>query len=766
MTTKTIITANQPESDPFVIEDGQEIVLRAAGLQAGSYVRIEMLKLTPAAASRGVCCVRDPSIDIEWQLPLLRNCTLPDGSASLVQVKLTENIPWVVLRQPAGVLLRAILESDDPLSEVVTVELISREAIGEYVEAPFEPDQCCSETEVDWVATDEYRCVINEETGDDLDPSGTYQRKYISNGCSTEWRDEADLIWTATGQYRCVNTDNPAEGGTYSTEVEKRDQCGDLRWFTGTTETWMTTGDYTCATANDTDISIRLTTHCGDTGWAVSTTLTQVWTPQGVYRLASNIEVVEQQQTNQCGRAKWVAEAAVWTETGEYRLTDDVEVVQQKNVNQAGGVKWVDEPAVWTDTGTYRATDDPEVVQKQQVNQAGGYKWVDVPAIWSETGETRCSGDNVETQYANQAGVTKWVATGTVTWVETGTTRCVDGAGQKQEINDCGITRWTATGAGCGYVASIPLPGGGLAYNDDEGLRDPAADVQLVGCDDETSLGWIYPSAREGANTPVYAGCSIGGCDGDIIGYAVNDTTVRLPDVFKVKVTGTVATQTEVTSLPELTVKPNLTAVDFFYDADGQGYILWSDGTVSQTTSGGTGCGCTSVTAGMSEITTSDSTSVAFTGNGTEDDPLSATITVTTADSTSVDFSGNGTPSSPLTAVTSISAASGNQLQLLSDGLYAPAGSTTVNPTAAVWSGYVWATNTGEGSDISLSARIVGPENTEFYLQVNGTSCGPYTTSPGRKATIATFAVVQGTPLTYLMVGGHTVALIQYSQTA
>jgi hypothetical protein len=150
-------------------------------------------------------------------------------------------------------------------------------------------------------------------------------------------------------------------------------------------------------------------------------------------------------------------------------------------------------------------------------------------------------------------------------------------------------------------------------------------------------------------------------------------------------------------------------------------------------------------TGGISAITTTDSSSVDFSGDGTTATPLTAVskvsttagnalsvdanglyvatptastglVSVTATDSPTVDFSGNGTVGTPLTAVTKISATAGNALVANTDGLFIP--TPTSGISTDIGNRLVLGSDTKPYEDISgqLVAVYASPSSISFQL--------------------------------------------------
>jgi hypothetical protein len=114
----------------------------------------------------------------------------------------------------------------------------------------------------------------------------------------------------------------------------------------------------------------------------------------------------------------------------------------------------------------------------------------------------------------------RWASISAVVWTPTGKTRCEDHALQNEERNDCGALRWTVTDKRCGYHPSIELKtcntnvGWAFSEYDD---KDPLATVKIVlGCGVGSESAYIYP------NPAPYCTVKCVGCDGTVIGYALN----------------------------------------------------------------------------------------------------------------------------------------------------------------------------------------------------------------------------------------------------
>lgn len=299
-------------------------------------------------------------------------------------------------------------------------------------------------------------------------------------------------------------------------------------------QTWQENGVQRCNLETDT-LERQFVSNCGNLEWREVGPLS--WQDTGGYRCVAD-NGTEKQQVNNCGDMRWVeGPAQEWEDTGEIRcdvsnLTD----TEKKQVNQCGDVRWVPGPAqVWRDTGEYRcnsltATNPDYVLEVLVQNQCGDIRWAEgIETPWVDTGKIRPIATGYEKEQVTKCGDTRWIAdTAEIEWTDNGIERCTAGKVQKQQVNQYGNIQWVDTTRECvspEYFATYPLPGcGGLAFRPDD-TRDPAATVELTeDCDPPVIIGYLYPSPREGASTPVTAGDCGDACgDTDVIGYAVNN---------------------------------------------------------------------------------------------------------------------------------------------------------------------------------------------------------------------------------------------------
>lgn len=294
--------------------------------------------------------------------------------------------------------------------------------------------------------------------------------------------------------------------------------------------------------------------------WAVTSTETQDLTPG----------------MRGCPAICCVPDPDSWQPTGNRTCDVDNDVLLVQYIDNCGNTEWRDEgQLVWEATGQVVCSRDwdheagePGSTRVEQVNICGQTRWVDGdPQRWVDTGAVRCvtgpaEGDDpveeyTERQVVNDCGDLDWIRDEDIAWVDTGVTRCENNIVQRQQVNPCGRLRWSDTDESCGYLATYPLPCGGLAFRPDDN-RDPEATVEIRNCDDEL-VAYIYPTPRPGAITPVHQGCE--GCGGELMGFAVNGSIDWKCDK---------PTQVEVRSISRQAVQ--------YFSLNGRHYVLWSDG--------------------------------------------------------------------------------------------------------------------------------------------------------------------------------------------
>lgn len=258
-----------------------------------------------------------------------------------------------------------------------------------------------------------------------------------------------------------------------------------------------------------------------------------------------------------------------WKVTGLRYCNTETGMVEEQYVNNCGTTEWREVKEIeWLPTGPVFCNRDWNLAEGElgttsvlEVNDCGDQRMVDGdPQRWVATGVTRCrpdSEDVIEIQVVNQCGDLEWLDEEEQRWEDTGYTRCENNVVQRQQINLCGQIRWQDTDEGCGFVASYPLPCGGSAYRPDD-PRDPEATVELTDCEGE-AIAYIYPTPRPHAKTPVHTGCD--GCDGELIGFAVDETINWKCDSTQ---------RVEIRKITRQAVQ--------FVERNGVAYVLWSDG--------------------------------------------------------------------------------------------------------------------------------------------------------------------------------------------
>lgn len=422
---------------------------------------------------------------------------------------------------------------------------------------------------VEWVDTGEERCGPMTLAGNAVTFTKTVRQ---TNQCNdVRWEELTGQTFAAqpTGEFTCQDT----ETDTYTITAEFVDSCGGTARFTlspaqaaallSVTAGWVDTGETRCtgfarvSTGATFTQDKAQTNLCGRTRWvAVPGTQTASATgefvsvnPAGAGPWPDDYDFRIQFQDS-CGNTVWyqyssteartigVISGPLWQATGELRCDADQLTTEQEEIGLSGQTRWVDGPAqTWTSTGEIRCevvnagvTPPTYRADAQEANQCGHTRWVaGVTAPMTPTGETRPDPQNpggLQDRYVTPCGQEVWrPSTATQSWVATGFERCFGGVVQMQEATQSGFVRWTDTARPCvspEYFATLPLPCGGLAFRPSD-TRDPAATVTLESdCEAPTIVGYLYPTPREGATTPVTEGCD-GACPDDIVlGYAVD----------------------------------------------------------------------------------------------------------------------------------------------------------------------------------------------------------------------------------------------------
>lgn len=120
-----LLTPDTDVSEPFTIPKGGEVTLLATGLSGADKVVFELVTLTAAGPSGGVCCPAPVTLpDVGWVAPLTFS---PCCGEPATPVELTATMPWVVLRTPQELLMRVRkIASDDAVITVYSHETDSK----------------------------------------------------------------------------------------------------------------------------------------------------------------------------------------------------------------------------------------------------------------------------------------------------------------------------------------------------------------------------------------------------------------------------------------------------------------------------------------------------------------------------------------------------------------------------------------------------------------------------------------------------------------
>lgn len=578
MANTTLYDGSSASPDSRVFQLDGPVTVQAVGLAPDDVVYFEVIHLSKVSPSQVVCGCYVYELE-KAHIDGIERLTCPTCESEDEQfVRLTPRNTTVILDLPQGAFLRAYYEGSGLGTSRVwfatgaDVKDLTPELRGC-------PPVCCEDRV--WTATGERRC----------DPDADLvELQEVSNCGTLRWVTSGSIPWQDTGETRCTDT-----------QVQKQQisPCGDVRWINSEAITWADTGVTRC---NSTHYQKQQVSPCGDVQWVNEEAL--VWTDTANFRCRNG--QVQQEQTNQCGNTRWTDTGAFpWSDTGTTRCSATHFQVQQ--INPCGDTQWIDsEPLSWTDTGQYRCqggqvqkeqanqcgntrwTDSGTVpwndtgatrctathLQKQQVNPCGEYQWVNEgPVVWTNTGVTQDDGTNVLVQQVNQCGEFQWVQGDALAWVDTGTERCKDGLVQLYQLNQQGQGRWVNTARECvapEYFATLPMPCcGGLAYRPED-LRDPAATIEIVAdCDTPYVKGYLYPTPREGAQTPVLTGDCEDVCNDTVLGYAVDNPSVKNCDHC---------------GHDNMTVRlGDKVAVNYVEAGSGRAYILWSDGSMTLT---------------------------------------------------------------------------------------------------------------------------------------------------------------------------------------
>lgn len=522
----------------------RQATIKGVGLVEGDEVTFSLVKIKPGRFGTYCDCISAPPepAEIEALQPLMCGDCEADGQPQ--PVRLTMNNPVVVLDAPQNSYFIAQFKGDGIGSAAVMVQFNTDSKI---LDAGMRgcPVAC---PEANWQESGLSRCNVESNKLECQETDG------LGN---TRWVECGDLTWTNTGEVQIL------AGG--KVQAQQKDQCGDLRWVAvdESEMVWTATGNQRCdvSDAGDTyQIELEYSNQFGQTKWEAGNTAQ--WLNTGVTDVSGD-GTVRIQQTTVCGDLRWVlvdSKGIVWSQTSKFTCVNlssesDTYTIRNEYVNPFGQIKWEDgETASWVDTGIFRIAAD-NAVEKQQTTKCGDLRWKLVDAasgVWSPTGQERAvitedeDTYQVSRQYSNQYGQIEWRTEESLPWVDTGLQSCIDNRINKQQTTIFGQLRWKATDQNCGYLATIPLPGGGLAFR--EGQQDPEATVEMQTCDG-TTIGFLYPEPRANATIEVSVGC---GPDGEQLGYAVGDAgSISAGCECQTNVG---PTETKITSLPGLVV--------------------------------------------------------------------------------------------------------------------------------------------------------------------------------------------------------------------
>lgn len=497
-----------------------QVTIRGIGLIEGDEITFNILKIKAGDLGQYCDCISVPQKEpeIEASQPLV--CGECTAAGEYPPVRMTKDNPVIVLDAPQNTLMVAVYKGDG-IGTASVMALFNTTTNTNKLDPGMRgcPVICA---EPDWQLNDKQRCNIKTDKLECQEDDG------LGN---TRWIECGDLVWTNTGEYQ-ITTDNKVQR-------QQTDQCGDLRWVDvdESEVQWSATGNVRCDIGDDTasatyTVEREYINQFDQRKWEVEET--RDWTDTGVIEDTGS-GTVRKQQATICNDLRWVLvddEGIVWTPTGNFRCINasaesNTYTISNEYRSQYGQLKWEDgETVSWVDTGETRTSESGKL-EKQQTNRCNDLRWVEVDtsgAIWTATGRENCivTDDSdtyqISRQYVNQYGQTEWRNEETREWTDTGVEACIDHVINKQQTTVCNEMRWKPTETPCGYFATMPLPGGGAAFRPDQ--QPPDATVALQDCDG-TTIGYIYPSPREGATVEVNAGCGADG--GDLIGYAVGE---------------------------------------------------------------------------------------------------------------------------------------------------------------------------------------------------------------------------------------------------
>lgn len=331
-----------------------------------------------------VCCEDEVQT---WEETGERRCTDSTQTVEVRQVSNCGNYRWVADPVPpthywteTGV--RRCVDSTQ------TVEVQEQNPCGEirWVADPVPPTNY-------WSPTGERRCA------------GAFVEAQEQNPCGeTRWTVTAEaVVWLDTGVTVCSQ-----DGLT--TQLEQTNQCGGRRLVAGPAQSWNGTGLTRCSSGI---VEVQETNQCGQLRW-VNTGTPVAWTDTGlvVCSLVNDVSTTVE-QTNQCGERRMVAgPPQAWVATGVTRCTGAV--VENQETNQCGRIRWVSSgtPVTWVGTGVRRCGE--VFVELQETNQCGALRWVttDEPIFWMPTGATACIDGAYLGEEENNCDLNRWVDLG------------------------------------------------------------------------------------------------------------------------------------------------------------------------------------------------------------------------------------------------------------------------------------------------------------------------------------------------------------------
>lgn len=131
---KQIIGPNDVESALFTLQPGEEATLFAYGLQNGETVSIGLNYVTPSDLGGDLCCPAAVVLPDAIQVAnLTRYASLTDATST--DYTITPAVPWMTIRQPVGVPLKAWVNPTETASGV-QVFLDIHKLAGEQVWPP------------------------------------------------------------------------------------------------------------------------------------------------------------------------------------------------------------------------------------------------------------------------------------------------------------------------------------------------------------------------------------------------------------------------------------------------------------------------------------------------------------------------------------------------------------------------------------------------------------------------------------------------------